>query len=243
MTFVMMFSLLPCGELITTVVALAQLSIGYVGPVDSYDDPMSKMALALTSSQVAKNYIVEDFGIGEDLPFTFFFWTGGTLYMAVQLRRERMTMPVEGRIDVCREMCSAVCSFWDTTAISFIAEGFESLDKSKLNGRDLRQAFIEGEELVSECLTVTHCEKNLINHKYELTLLSLPYEYELGRKVDWGRPVGFTNGMDKILKTSAISRMLMGALENVAPAEVEDDDFNVFLRLLSAEGFNVELFF
>lgn len=223
--------------------AAAQLFVGYVSTVESYNDSMGKMALALTSSQVAKNFIVEDYGIGEDLPFTFFFWGGGALYMAVQLQKEKMILPVEDRIARCGDMCAAICSFWQTSAISFIAEGFETLDKSKLKGRELRQAFIEEDNLVSECLTVTHCERNSINNKYELTLLSLPYEYELGRKVDWGRPIGFTNGMDKILKTSAISRMLINALETHAMSEVEDSDFNMLLRSLGEEGFNVELFF
>ncbi len=45
--------------------------------VESYPDTYSKVALALTSAQVAKESLVAEFGVGEDLPFNFFGWLGG----------------------------------------------------------------------------------------------------------------------------------------------------------------------
>jgi hypothetical protein len=211
--------------------------------VDKYDDAMSKMALGLTSSQVAKNYMVEDFGVGEELPFTFFMWSGGDLTLAIQLRRELMQQPVEARLSRCRTMCMAICSAVPSvTAISFIAEGFETLDKNRLNGRDLRSAFIEDEDLVRECLTVTHCEKLPQTKSLEITLLSLPYEYKLGRMVEWGRPLGFISGMDKVLKTSSVSQMLQSALSQPGGDYYSDDDIDILFNKIISSGFNIEGF-
>lgn len=210
--------------------------------VENYDDPMSKMALALTSSQLAKNFMVEDFGIGEDLPFTFFFWDRGNLLFAVQLRREKMLLPVIDRITLCSEMCSAMCSFWDISAISFIAEGFETLDKTRLNGRELRQAFIEERDLVKECLTVTHGERNQVNGKLEMTLLSLPYQYEVGRKIDWDSPIGFTHGTEKVFKTSAISKMIFDAIEIETYGEISEEETEKLFKSMMADGFSIEFF-
>jgi hypothetical protein len=208
--------------------------------MDSYDDPLSKMALVLTSSQIAKNYLVEDHGIGEDLPFTFFFWRDGYIVFAVQLLKQHMNLAVLDRLSKCSDMSSAICSCWGITGISFVAEGFETLDKQKLDGRELRQAFIEEEGLVSECLTVTHCEINPINNKFELTLLSLPYSYELGRNVSWGKPLGFTSGMDKVLKSSAVSQMLITSLGAEPMIDVTDEEIDELMASIIADGFNIE---
>ncbi len=211
--------------------------------MDKYDDAMSKMALSLTSSQVAKNYMVEDFGIGEDLPFTFFMWSGGDLMLAIQLRRELMQEAVEKRLSQCRVMCASICSAIPSiSAISFIAEGFETLEKNRLNGRDLRTAFIEEDDMVKECITVTHCEKLPKTGNLELTLLSLPYEYKLGRVINWGNPLGFVSGMDTVLKTSSISKMLQNALGQSGTEYHSDDDIDILFNKIIASGFNIEGF-
>lgn len=200
------------------------------------------MALALTSSQMAKNFMVEDFGVGEDLPFTFFFWGNSHLLFAVQLMKEKMLLPVPARISLCSDMCVALCSFWQVDAITFIAEGFETFDKTRLEGRELRQAFIEETDLVKECLAITHGELNSVNGKLEMTLLSLPYQYELGRKIDWGSPIGFTKGTDKVFKTSTISKMISDAIQLETFSEIAEDDVNKLFGSLIADGFNIEFF-
>ncbi len=132
--------------------------------------------------------------------------------------------------------------FPSVTAISFIAEGFETLDKNRLGGRDLRSAFIEEDDLVRECITVTHCEKLPQTANLEITLLSLPYEYKLGRTVEWGRPLGFVSGMDKVLKTSSVSQMLRSALSQPSGDYYSDDDIDILFNKIISSGFNIEGF-
>jgi len=211
--------------------------------VNKYDDAMSKMALSLTSAQVAKNYIVGDFGIGEDLPFTFFFWQNADLLFAAQMRKDLMLLPVEQRLGRCLEMATRIAtSFINVSAITFVAEAFETLDKTRLDGRELRAAFVEEKDLVRECLTVTHCEQNRVNRQFELTLASLPYEYKLGRMIDWGVPLGFEGGVDKVLKTSSVSRVLIGALSAEKDIINNDADIEALFASISSEGFNIQGF-
>jgi hypothetical protein len=76
----------------------------------------------------------------------------------------------------------------------------------------------------------------------EITLLSLPYEYKLGRVIDWGKPLGFVSGMDKILKTSSVSKMLRNALGQAGGEYYSDDDIDILFNKITSIGFNIEGF-
>lgn len=208
--------------------------------MNDYPDAMSKMALSLTSAQLAKDLMVDEFGIGEDLAFNFFFWRDNQLIMVVQMKKETMRLPVVARLPRCMDMCAAVRTFWGADAISLVAEGFETIDKERLNGRELEQAFIEDPNLVKECITVTHCEKNHINDDFEVTLVSNSYTYELGRKIVWGEPVGYTRGTETILRKSPIPQMLTMVLQNKVEENPTDEDYDRMLSIMTGYGFNVE---
>ena len=210
--------------------------------MDSYPDSMSKMALALTSAQVAKDLMVGEHGVGEDLAFNFFGWRDEDLIIVSQLQRPLMAMPVLDRLGRCGEMCKILRSFWGVTALSMVAEGFETLDKTKLSGRDLRQAFIEDPNLVRECVTVTHCEPNEVNGNLELTLVSVPYSYNLSREVIWGEALGYTRGTETILRTSPVPQMLINALNEEIAEDIENDDLDKLLEAMVANGFIVDEF-
>jgi len=201
---------------------------------------MSKIALALTGAQLAKNINVEEFGVGEDLAFNFFAWKNGELIVVAQLQRSEMNKPVDARLPRCGEMLDTLKTFWDIDAITLVAEGFETHNKEKLNGKDLRQAFIEDKNMVHECLTVTHCEQNQITKDFEITLVSAGYKYELGRKVDWMAPIGYTRGSETILRKSPIPQMLIKSLQQEAMESPSDEDIDMAISTLIANGFHIE---
>lgn len=203
---------------------------------------MSKMALALTSAQMAKDLVVRDHGIGEDLTFNFFGWRGDDLIIMAQLQRSLMGIPIVERIARCGDMCKILRTYWGVTAISLVAEGFETLDKTRLNGRDLRQAFIEDPNLVHECITVTHCEPNEVNGDLELTLVSVPYSYAVAKEVIWGEALGYTRGTETILRTSPVPQMLVTALEEEIAGGVENEEMDKLLEAMIASGFIIDEF-
>ena len=201
---------------------------------------MSKIALALTGAQLAKNINVEEFGVGEDLAFNFFAWKKGELLVVAQLQQSEMNKPVESRIPKCGDMLATLKTFWGIDAVTLVAEGFETHNKEKLQGRELQQAFIEDKNVVHECLTVTHCEQNEITNDDEITLVSAGYKYELGRKVEWMEPVGYTRGTETILRKSPIPLMLIQALKQEAMESPSDEDMDIALSTLVANGFLIE---
>lgn len=210
--------------------------------MDEYLDDMSKIALTITSAQLAKDLMVEEYGIGEDLAFNFFGWREHRLAIIGQLRTEFMRLPIEDRIIRCQNMCNLIRTAWAIDAISLVAEGFETLDKSKLNGKDLRQAFADGKNKVRECITVTHCEINEVNGNIETTIASVPYSYELGRSVEWGETTGYTKNVDEIMKTAPVPRMLREALSLSPMEEYSDEELDAFVRAMHSQGFNIEEF-
>jgi len=66
--------------------------------VDSYPDVYAKLALAITSTQLAKQNAVQEFGIGEDLPFMFMGWRGDRLSVMMVFSRDDMKQPVAKRV-------------------------------------------------------------------------------------------------------------------------------------------------
>ena len=137
-------------------------------------------------------------------------------------------------------MLDTLKTFWDIDAITLVAEGFETHNKEKLNGKDLRQAFIEDKNMVHECLTVTHCEQNQITKDFEITLVSAGYKYELGRKVEWMAPIGYTRGSETILRKSPIPQMLIKSLQQEAMEAPSDEDIDMAISTLIANGFHIE---
>lgn len=208
--------------------------------MDRYPDSMTKIALTLTSAQIAKDLVVSEDGIGEDLTFNFFGWRDDELIIVSQLQRTLMSLPIMERINRCSEMCKALRAYWGITSLSLIAEGYETLQKENLTGKELRQAFIEDANMVRECVTVTHCEPNEVHGNLELTLVSVPYSYAVAKQVIWGEVVGYTRGTETILRRSPVPQMLIEALSEDVLVDVDDSEIDKLLEAMVASGFVIE---
>lgn len=210
--------------------------------MEEYPDDMSKIALTITSAQVAKDLMVEEYGLGEDLAFNFFGWRENRLSMVAQLRNEYMQVPVLERIPRCQAMCNTIRVAWAVDAISLVAEGFETFDKTRLNGKDLRQAFADGKNIVKECITVTHCEINEVTGEAETTIASVPYSYQVGRSIEWGETTGYTRNLDEIMRTAPVPKMLRDAMSLAPMNEYSDEEMDAMIHAMHLDGFNVEEF-
>ena len=162
--------------------------------------------------------------------------------MVAQLRNEYMRAPVLERIPRCQAMCNAIRVAWAVDAISLVAEGFETFDKTRLNGADLRQAFADGKNIVKECITVTHCEINEVTGETQTTIASVPYSYEIGRSIEWGETTGYTRNLDEIMRTAPVPKMLRDALSLAPMNEYSDEEMDAMIHAMHVDGFNVEEF-
>lgn len=172
-----------------------------------YSDEFGKLALALTSAQVAKTTFVKEFGVGEDLAFNFIGWKNSQIKVVCQLNKEFMKELPAQRLKRCSEMCIILKSFWDIDAISMIAEGYCSSDPEKTNGLDLAKVYTEKSDLVNECITVTHVE-SVLDDEPSVTLASINYKYMPKNSVQYERVRVYPGGVTKILRDKSYPAVL-----------------------------------
>ena len=214
--------------------------LGY-GVVDFYPDSYSKMALALSGAQLAKENLVGEFGVGEDIPFNFFGWEGDCLSVVVSLNRVFMKESIEKRFELCAGAVGAMRQYFGCDAITFVAEGFHSSRPELTRGKNLRELYGAHDRNVRECISVCHVEL-LPSMQPFLTLASVTYQYLAGKWVIWDDNVqGFTRGVEEVMRDSPFAAMISGTLR----AGVESADFEELSRVIEVlgnNGFNVQAF-
>jgi len=111
--------------------------------VDEYINEFSKMALALTSAQLAKETAVKEYGIGEEVATHFLGWQGPRLAIICQMRNDLYRADIQERFVQSRDLCSSLRKYWWISSLSMVAEGYCSFDKSKTSGLNLAEAFLD----------------------------------------------------------------------------------------------------
>ena len=205
-----------------------------------YPDEFSKIALALTSAQLAKKMFVEELGEGEDLAFNFLGWKDGRLVTITQMAKKYMKEAPIDRLQRCASMLRTVRGFWDVDSITMVAEGYCSADSEKTKGLDLAKVFIEGTEKVSECETVTHVEQDG-EEGADLTLVSSSYEYRLNRRAIFGPITVYPEGVMRILRDKSYPALLYKTITEDYYAEHTDED--EVAEYINNLGFHVQVFY
>lgn len=148
------------------------------------------MWLAIQSARAAKSMSVFDHGIGEELPFTMLGWVDDKLVMVCQ------TTNVFGldrnlRFHSMRQAAVVLRRAWACTAVTFVAEGYCAINAKSINlTLPLSEQFASGNEAVAECLSFMHVELE------DMQIITLPYKYELGRRVTYGKPKKYPQNGD-----------------------------------------------
>lgn len=185
---------------------------------------------------VAKDALVMEEGIGEDLPFTIFGWRDGYLIIVAQLEPSLMKMDYSDRLQRVSFCCNLFRMGWQVDAITFMAEGYCSTNPDKTQGKPLDLLYAENEKAVSECLTFTHCDEEGIS------LVMVSFTIGLGRVIHWGeathqrQPDGLRDAQFPYAISMALSQPVRQKPED------EDDFFNTLTEGLISRGFNVESF-
>jgi len=208
--------------------------------VDPYSDTYSKIALALTSAQVAKESLVAEEGVGSDIPFNFFGWRESELLMIVQLDPSKMKEPMADRFDLCCSAMQAMRQYFGCTEITFIAEGIHSSKPELTSGKDLARLMAAESPYVRECLTVTHVKLD-DNYVPEATFVSCTFQYLAGEFVVWDDEKAYTRGVGKVLREVPFPAMMAASLR-MGFEDPDDEEIDSIMEHFLSRGFNVNHF-
>lgn len=206
---------------------------------DDYGDDAKKLALLTTSYRRAKDDVVKNRGVGEDLPFNFFGWKHNDLAITVQMDYEVMNLDLFERFDKSYKVCNALRQYWQVDEITMVAEGFLSYDPIATSGRNLRDAFIKNEK-VSECITLSHAF--MYGDVPQITVVAMPYTYKQ-KEVVWDTMIATPNEAARLFRESIFPAMLLRSIaENVHQESDQKTRENV-AQQIADEGFQVYDFF
>jgi hypothetical protein len=208
--------------------------------VDDYIDTYSKLALGLTSAQVAKESLVAEFGVGEDVPFNFIGWSDHRLALIVQMKRDRMKDSIEQRFSISSGALHMMGAYFGCEELTMVAEGYHNRTPEIPRSATMAESFATGDKDVAECLTVTHV--SLIDgYEPEATLISAPYQYMANKFIVWADKIAYTKGVGKILRDSPFPAMMALSLREEFQ-DPDDDERYRLLEVLDENGFNVQIF-
>ena len=208
--------------------------------MDRYQDIYAKLALAITSTQLAKQNAVEEFGIGEDLPFMFFGWREDILSVIMAFSHADMQVSVEERLPKVGFACSVMRSVYWVDSITFVAEGFMSKAPWELKGRALTEAFIAKDAKVAECITSSHISIDR-NGASEVMLMSTPYDTLLGKHVVWGDQSAYSKGTEHVLQDAPILSVISTSLTENRERIDEEEQVEICGGLVG-QGINIQEF-
>lgn len=207
---------------------------------DVYPDEFAKIALALTSAQLAKQDFVSESGVGEDLAFNFIGWKDGKILTITQLGKNYMKEPPIDRLQRCAGMLRMLRGFWNIDSISMVAEGYCSPDIEKTRGLDLQKAYLDDSTGVSECITITHAEPDDLGD-VEVTLVSASYEYRANNKMHFKPITVYPNGAVNTLRDKSYPALLYKTIrEDYVVNETDEDEAAEAVNNL---GFHLQVFY
>lgn len=209
--------------------------------LSSFDNRIDKIGLALMSAVEAKGDSVKEFGIGEDLSINLFCWRQDKLKAMLQLRHQVQNMSQSERFEAVTDALCATRRGWGIDAISLVSEGYVSIEPQLTAGLSLKEAFLNPDGNVRECLTVAHVEDGYV------TFVVKPYRYDVPRVVIWEEE-WYHPGSSMVRDQDAMYPNMMHRVVTDMPVEQLDDtiDIDVFnetlVQGLHDSGFFCQLF-
>jgi hypothetical protein len=110
-----------------------------------------------------------------------------------------------------------------------------------LSGEELIQAFADQSSEIEEVLTATHVELDDFGVPMA-TLISIPYQYLLGRHIVWGDALGFERGVGDIIRNAKIPATIAKCIMEHPDPDVVSGDLDRITGVLMENGFNVQEF-
>lgn len=211
--------------------------------MDSYVNDLSKMALALTSAQMAKDAAVKEHGVGEDIAVHFLGWAGDELIIICQMKDDVGRLDPLERFARCKDLCAILRRYWWVTSITMVSEGYCSMDAQATKDVDLASAFTDSSLPVLECVAVTHASIADYGAVTPVSMVAAPYSFALGRSVKWMDTLVYPESATSHIKQHKYPAMLRRSLMEGVEEVQEGDQMTEVRALVDAIGFFMQEFY
>ncbi len=130
---------------------------------------------------MAKLLLVQEKGIGEDMPSTLVGWESHRINVLVQADERLRLKPLEDRYRRLGQVAGHLMTGWCPDEMTLVSEGFCNVGQED-EDRPLSEAFVDNPD-VKECLTFVHVTPHL-----KPLVIAVPYVCGLGRTTVFGGP-------------------------------------------------------
>ena len=204
---------------------------------------MMKLAMVLATAVEAKNEMVAEGGIGEDINQVLYGWCGGSLSVVSQMTDVVQRQTPYERFMAVSSAVAILRQGWGLDAISMVAEGYVSSNPVDTYDKNLAKEFAIGNRAVNECLTVTHVAND------EVSFVSKGYSYDVPRKVIWHEEV-FVPGRMMVRNEESMYPLLFHTALKLPYSQPDDevmwlasdDYYSALVFGLLANGFSTRFF-
>ncbi len=209
--------------------------------MEQYVNDFSKMALALTSAQMAKDDAVQEHGVGEEIAIHFLAWVEDGLIAICQMNADTSKMDPETRFIRCKELCKILRKELWATAITMVSEGYCSLDSHKTSNMDLAAAFADPKLPVYECITISHTSiDDESGHVAPVSMVAAPYKMGVGRKVEWKEVLVYPEKAEEHTKQAKYPTMLRRVLQMSPDESINDESLAAAAEKIVSLGFSMQ---
>lgn len=210
--------------------------------MDGYFDDISKMALALTSAQMAKDDAVKEHGPGEDLYIHFLGWIEDSLVVICQMNDELSKKTHDEKLVASYELCSTLRSMWWIDAVTMVSEAYCSLDENKTKGLELAEAFTNSEMPVLECIAINHASIQTPGGVGPVSMVAAPYKVMAGRTVQWLDSLVYPERAEEFIRQARYPSMLRKSLMEPPSGDASDTSFSEARDAIYGMGFLMQEF-
>ena len=204
---------------------------------------MMKLTMVLATAVEAKNEMVAEGGIGEDINQVLYGWCGSSLSVVSQMTDVVQRQTPYERFMAVSSAVAILRQGWGLDAISMVAEGYVSSNPVDTYDKNLAKEFAIGNRAVNECLTVTHVAND------EVSFVSKGYSYDVPRKVIWHEEV-FVPGRMMVRNEESMYPLLFHTALKLPYSRPDDevmwlasdDYYSALVFGLLANGFSTRFF-
>jgi len=173
------------------------------------------MAFVVDSVSLAKQMVVTEGGIGEDIPITIYGWKNNELIIVSQLANDIMYGDKGKRFHHLCNGAAIIRKGWGVEEFTLVAEGYCSTSPEDTRDVSLEMAYPTNDS-INECITFSHVNGGGV------TIITRPYKLMWPKRVEYLETMYYPGQSIIRKKDSMILSMLSTVIDLESPEPPED---------------------